>query len=277
MKCLSPIQILNKSTQEYIDVPCGRCPSCLIRYRDQWKWRLSKEYQSFGYQGLFFTLTYSDENVPIKDVSGYPIQVLDKSHLKSFLKHVRNKVDYFNRLHQDDIIKYRYFCVGEYGSHTFRPHYHGLIFSDHLDFFRDSLCDWSLGFIEVKDIIPEHLQYVCKYTLKQLVPYCQDMDIPLPFSLMSKGIAFDYLNSQEFIDGHYSFKPFVYDFKGYRIPMPRYVRNHSYTLDEWNSYHDKVSGEVQNSPSIVHQFDDLTSLSFHLQSIIDKAHDLDKI
>lgn len=277
MKCLSPIQIKNPNTLEYIDVPCGKCPACLIRYRDGWKWRLSQEYKSYGYQGLFSTFTYSDENVPIFDVQGFPIQVLRKSDLQSFLKSIRNKVDYHNKSSNDDICSYKYFAVGEYGSRTFRPHYHSLIFTNKLDYFRELLSTWDLGLFEIKDIIPEHLQYVCKYTLKQLVPYCQDLDIPLPFALMSKGIGLSYLNSREFIEGHFSFKPYVYDFKGFKVSMPRYVRNHSYDLAQWRDYSSMVNEQILQSPSIVSQWDDLSSLSYHLQSIIDKQHDLDQI
>lgn len=277
MKCLSPIQIKNPNTCEYIDVPCGKCPACLIRYRDGWKWRLSQEFRSYGFQGLFTTFTYSDDLVPIQDVCGYPIQVLRKSDLQTFLKSLRNKVDYYNKSN-DEKINFKYFAVGEYGSHTFRPHYHSLFFSNNLDFIKEFVSlNWSCGFIEIKDIIEEHLQYVCKYTLKQLIPYCQDLDIPLPFAFMSKGIGLSYLSSSEFIDGHYSFKPYVYDFKGYKISMPRYVRNHSYSLDIWSKNNAIVREQIEQGPSLVSQWNDMSSLSYHLQSIIDKQHDLDQI
>lgn len=61
----------------------------------------------------FLTLTYSDEMLP-------PGGTLEPKHLQSFFKKLRQQIGESARL--------RFFAVGEYGSRTFRPHYHAALF-----------------------------------------------------------------------------------------------------------------------------------------------------
>ncbi len=71
------------------------------------------------------TLTYDDEHLPINDyvdsdgvIHGKP--TLRKRDVQLFLKRLRKNYKYDNHI--------KYFCCGEYGGKTFRPHYHLIIF-----------------------------------------------------------------------------------------------------------------------------------------------------
>ena len=63
-KCEHPKRIWNKYTKEFIYVPCGKCNSCLKSRSNRWVERLNVERKCWKYC-LFFTLTYSQESVPV--------------------------------------------------------------------------------------------------------------------------------------------------------------------------------------------------------------------
>lgn len=72
--CLSPINI------EYVDffgdkqcrpVGCGKCYECLLQMQNMWKIRMIEESKCWKYC-YFFTLTYSDDKLPINLVADYP-------------------------------------------------------------------------------------------------------------------------------------------------------------------------------------------------------------
>lgn len=49
----------------YKEVPCGKCLECRRRYQQDWAIRCYEEWKSKEYKGVFFTLTYSDDSVPL--------------------------------------------------------------------------------------------------------------------------------------------------------------------------------------------------------------------
>lgn len=60
--------------------------------------------------------------------------------------------------------KVRYFIVGEYGSHTARPHYHVALFGvSDADAVRSC---WRKGFVHVGSLTPESCSYLTGYTTK---------------------------------------------------------------------------------------------------------------
>ena len=67
--CENPKRIYNKYTQEFQYVPCGKCPTCLRSKASQWIERLNVERKCWKYC-VFFTLTYSEENVPYLEKVG---------------------------------------------------------------------------------------------------------------------------------------------------------------------------------------------------------------
>uniref|UniRef100_A0AAU8AU79 Replication initiator protein n=2 Tax=unclassified Microvirus TaxID=338099 RepID=A0AAU8AU79_9VIRU len=124
---LSPYR--EKSVREFIEVPCGNCSACRLNYSRQWADRclLEANYHSSAY---FATITYSDNFVPrseyVCDRTGEVLEALTlrKRDFQLFMKRLRKKFS-------DQ--KIRFFACGEYGSETFRPHYHAIIFGLKLD------------------------------------------------------------------------------------------------------------------------------------------------
>lgn len=133
-------------------VPCGKCPACLANNRQEWTFRLNSEYLACSY-GLFVTLTYDDEHLPLDGVSKRDVQL--------FLKRLRKQIG--NR-------SFRYFITAEYGDRTFRPHYHGLLFFSigfDVSIYDRITSSWQNGFVDYGSIEPASVAYCTKYCMKQ--------------------------------------------------------------------------------------------------------------
>lgn len=139
------------------DVPCGKCLACLQKKRQDWVFRLKQELR-VSHSAFFVTLTYDDNHLP-RDSS---LNVRDP---QLFLKRLRQHKDVKG-------LNIRYMLVGEYGSETFRPHYHAIIFN--LPIFNDfrniklrMLIEdvWKLGGVYVVPANGATFSYVAKYVL----------------------------------------------------------------------------------------------------------------
>lgn len=112
-----------------IEIPCGKCIGCRLEYSRQWANRCMLELQ-YHDSAYFVTLTYDDFHVPVsyypdpETGEALPSLTLRKRDFQLFMKRLR-------KAHPDDNI--RFFMSGEYGSETFRPHYHAIIFGLHLN------------------------------------------------------------------------------------------------------------------------------------------------
>lgn len=150
MKCGYPVKLANSGTE----VACGRCMNCRLNKQKEWRGRLLLEMGENGSNHIFVTATYNDDNVP---EGGN----LDREDLHK----------YMDRLQKGSMGKFRYFAVGEYGSITYRPHYHILAFnmepSEELEkYFQDK---WGKGFVTVRAVDAEaHANYITKYIVKAL-------------------------------------------------------------------------------------------------------------
>lgn len=127
--------------ENHLEMPCGKCLACLARKRKDWTTRLTHELSLHDRRKvLYLTLTYSQERVPCTDGENFWIghdsnrpgrQTLLPADVQKFLKRLRRHLEYRpskrddGRDHVDSI---RYYCVGEYGGLTRRPHYHLMIF-----------------------------------------------------------------------------------------------------------------------------------------------------
>lgn len=125
--------------KDIVSIPCGRCVGCRLDYSAAWALRCQLE-SSFCKEDecWFFTLTYDDEHIPVnsRDFSIDPstgeflegVQqlsyTLNSSDLQLFNKRLR---EYFSR--EYNVKNIRFFASGEYGSKTFRPHYHVIYFN----------------------------------------------------------------------------------------------------------------------------------------------------
>lgn len=144
---------------------CGQCLPCRINKKRVWTHRIMLE-SNLHTDNAFVTLTYSDENLP-KDGSLVPRDV------QTFLKRLRKAVQ---------PARLRFFCVGEYGDRTSRPHYHIALFGyptchrGRTDHRRNSCCpscdllrsQWPHGGIDLGRLEPESAAYVAGYVTKKL-------------------------------------------------------------------------------------------------------------
>lgn len=206
-----------KVNREFIQIPCGHCMSCRLEYSRQWANRCMLEL--LYYKSAFFvTLTYNENHVPVdytidpETGEAKPVMTLRKRDLQLFMKRLRKRFG-------DNI---RFLGCGEYGSTTFRPHYHLVLFGLDLEdlktdrqirgctyYTSDSLERvWSvnigsnrvpvydnIGFCLVSDVTWQTCAYVARYVTKKLkgpaAQWYADMNMEPPFMLMSRnpGIA----------------------------------------------------------------------------------------
>ncbi len=109
----------------------------------------------------FITLTYDDYHLPRKDINSWVVPVLYPRDLTLFLKRLLKQLGH----------KYRYFAVGEYGTKSWRPHYHAILFGvslvelDHKDLLSKT---WGMGFTQMAESTVKRIKYVAHYTVKKM-------------------------------------------------------------------------------------------------------------
>jgi hypothetical protein len=108
----------------------------------------------------FVTLTYDDDNLPMREgilVDDPWEMTLDYSHWQKFAKKLRHKVSF------------RFFMVGEYGDESQRPHYHAILFGVPIEAaFHFVEKEWAYGFAHVGEANKHTIQYTCGYVTKKL-------------------------------------------------------------------------------------------------------------
>lgn len=90
-------------------LPCGKCRECISKRALEWATRAKHEISTHK-ESCFLTLTYDDQNLP-------SIFIV-KHEFQKFMKRLRKKTK----------LPLRYMVSHEYGSTTFRPHHHAIIF-----------------------------------------------------------------------------------------------------------------------------------------------------
>lgn len=217
--------MLQDKITDFQEIPCGRCIGCRLDYSRQWANRLMLELQ-YHESAYFVTLTYNDAHVPISDSD---TMTLRKRDIQLFMKRLRKRCGY----------PIRFYCAGEYGPETWRPHYHAIIFglklndlvpykrsSQNFMYYNSPFLDsvWtseidqaylkgyrsSNGFVVVAPVTWDTCAYTARYVTKKLIGDAADFydqfDLEPPFSLMSRkpGIA------RQWYDDHPDFND--YDF-----------------------------------------------------------------
>lgn len=194
--------ILRPRILDFIEIPCGHCIGCRLKYSTDWAARCLLELK-YSDCASFITLTYDNEHLPkpneIIDSNGVittsPVNPLVKRDLQLFFKRVRKKFP-------DK--KIRYFAAGEYSPNG-RPHYHIILFN--LDFTHDRKlwkCQngfmyyvsedlkklWPFGFHIITDVNFETCAYTARYVVKKMKgqeSYVYDLySFPSEFSLASR-------------------------------------------------------------------------------------------
>ncbi len=157
-----------------MDVPCGSCLGCRADQARDWSVRIMHERECHD-SAWFVTLTYDDKHLP-------EFESLQKQHVQKFIKDLREWYRY--RLKKKGIKhggRIRFYCCGEYGTQTGRPHYHILLFGfDFLDKTYWSMRDshkvyrsdtleglWSWGNSEIGSVTFESAAYCARYIMKK--------------------------------------------------------------------------------------------------------------
>lgn len=161
MDCFHYDQAGYAVTNNFLSVPCGKCPSCRAAYSREWSVRSAMELETAGC-GVFVTLTYAQ--APDRPV---------KEHLQGFWKRLRSYG-----------FAFRYLACGEFGAEGFRPHYHAVLFGLSLEDLECSVWSssqsgwpqyrspiieraWPYGFALVSEASAATGAYVAAYVAKK--------------------------------------------------------------------------------------------------------------
>lgn len=211
-----------KGPSGYVSIPCGKCHACLSNKRKSWAFRIAQELKH-SETALFLTFTYDDDHV----IYGEFKPTLFKRDMQLFLKRLRkyitDKKIMSQRAQKPPQIKY--FIVGEYGSETERPHYHGLLFNIPLQVHPFITDIWQKGFVHFGNVEEASTLYTMKYIVQ---PEDQMQGVEKQFSLISKGIGSSYLSNAMIKYHKKGLKAFVVN-NGYKQAMPRYYREKLFT------------------------------------------------
>lgn len=258
MPCISPITLRQgKSLNSF---PCGKCNFCLQDRRADWTFRLSQELKS-SVSAYFLTLTYSEESQYPVNKDGQP--QLDKTDLQKFIKRLRkandsepNPINPFELERTTSWPKIKYYAVGEYGTHTFRPHYHLIIFNVKPSVLSKIQSLWPQGFTAVGNAEPASIHYTTKYVLNKKDGW---EGINKPFALISQGIGKRYLHT----NGHEHKKAL----KAYVVNDQSKQRLPRYYSDKIFSRRDKEELRKQsiNQNDLLHQKNVERVKDFHPQ------------
>lgn len=291
--------------REYIQIPCGRCIGCRLDYARVWSERLLAEKETSS-SALFLTLTYCDDKlkencfriVQNKDsVQNGDIEFfysLNKRDLQLFWKRLRKRFP---------DCKLRYFCCGEYGSKTMRPHYHAMVFNLPVSelnlkpykrvrgnqYFNSEVIEdvWQNGYVVIGDFSVNSASYVARYTMKKAYDSYMKLgdifdvvdDKPLcdEFLCMSRkpGIGFDWLvkNRQKMIDYQ---SVYVGDVKGsHRVSLNRYFMDNLGLDDEALSLLKENRKAIMESKSKLKEFK--TDLDYLEYLAVEESNRKDRI
>lgn len=137
------------------------------------------------------------------------------------------------RIYADDR-PFRYYLIAEYGGADdleHRPHYHGIYFDLPDDINTAYLlvrhC-WQQGtVVEVSPLTPGRMAYTLNYTFDLDMNVMWDPSWMRPFSLMSKGLGVQVLQSQSMLDWWRSspHNRVYYPDHGTRLRLPRYLKD----------------------------------------------------
>jgi len=149
-----------------LSLPCGQCYGCRLERSRQWAMRCMHEASAFDVNA-FVTLTYDDAHLPSDGSLRYRDYQL-------FMKRLR-KVFAPRQA--------RFYMGGEYGSETFRPHYHACLFNvdfaDKVPFkktgsgmmiYTSSILEqlWPFGLSSIGDVTFESAAYVARYCMQKV-------------------------------------------------------------------------------------------------------------
>lgn len=203
MVCVYPITLQDPKSAAIYTVPCGRCISCRVNKTEEWARRMIHELRSNDGVGIFLTLTYAPEYLPVKG--------LCKRDLQLFFKKLRKKI-YPQKI--------RYYACGEYGEDYGRPHYHAIIFGLSLSTWEKLSPTWTYGRIYVGTVTYDSCRYTAKYLQKVRSisdPLYQNLNREFSLSSRRPGLGVNF--SKKYLDNWLKIGYIVH--KGIKYPIPR--------------------------------------------------------
>lgn len=146
-----------------LSLPCGRCIGCRIKRVQEWTTRIQHEASLYD-QNSFITLTYDDEHLEPS---------LNYAHFQKFVRELRRRRPV------------RFFVAGEYGSETFRPHWHAILFGVGFqdthqvgkDLVASKECEklWYHGQHAIGAVNKQTIAYTASYCVKKITgPKAED-------------------------------------------------------------------------------------------------------
>lgn len=251
MSCLRPYTKKNGEA-----FPCGKCQPCIHRHTSGWAFRLMQE-EKTSTSSQFITFTYDTTNLHYSPTGK---RTLYKRDIQLFFKRLRK----YQQSRSLSTLPIKYYCVGEYGSKTQRPHYHAIIFNADENLIELA---WSkrgkggkqqpvpIGEIYYGDVSGHSIGYTLKYISKgRTVPQYFGDDRQKEFSLISKGIGMSYLTEQTkkyHLADLYN-RPFLVLPGGVKTSMPRYYYDKIY--DGYKKDLLKMSGSLIRQDEFYQQF-----------------------
>lgn len=155
------VLFLRQPAGGFVKVSCGKCDECRKSQRNKWVVRIYNELLS-AKSAYMVTLTYREDCVPlvISAQTGEVGRTLDirdmQNHHKRFRQYCKKVLNLNTNL--------RYFCCGEYGANTHRPHYHLVLVNlsgRELSVYL-KLWDTYYGHADSRQISYESMDSVCK-------------------------------------------------------------------------------------------------------------------
>ena len=236
-KIYSKDSISEDCITQYIDIPCRSCPECYNDMRRQWITRAVCE-SNYHDSMLFLTLTYNDDHIPKSEIIDedtgellvhYTLRYRD---FQLFMKRLRKQLDH----------NIRFMVCGEYGSHTFRPHYHAIIFGlsfadfecvpeyykrnsqgDILYIHKDLSEFWQFGYVVCSVANVATMGYVAGYVSKKVSSASNrrqmlELGIVPPFIRSSQALGRKFYedNCRDFLD-EYDYKSVSTDSEPFKV------------------------------------------------------------
>lgn len=253
-------------TDQWIQIPCGKCVGCKLDYARNWTARLMCEKTLWDDDECWFlTCTYDDEHLPDPvygpdkygclddDGNPFPYMTLDPRDHTLFMKRLRKAIA---------PQQCRFYGVGEYGSKSSRPHLHYIVFGlpldeddpSQLEFYKfnefgeklyksrflDSI--WKKGYVTVGKVSARSCGYVARYCLKKIYSDGYDFTNRVPeFTRMSRseGIGAGFVKAHPEIWDQADFC--LPGSNGQKFQAPRFFTEKLRQSDaaKWQQVHDK--------------------------------------
>lgn len=249
-------------------LPCRHCVGCRLDKSREWANRILLE-QLYHQDTWFITLTYDDQHLP----PAYPVDPATGEILSVHATLVKDDLKrFFKRLRFNSGQKLRYYAAGEYGSQTYRPHYHVIVFGLRLDdlkvlrhnfggdpyYTSDFIAKcWPFGLHVIGRVTFESAAYVARYTIKKAThgytqEYYQTAGIEPEFQTMSlkPGIGYQFFADHPEMFDYSSFNVST-PYGGKRMTPPEYFRK-MWSKDHPLEHVNKVFDSIAESESKIH-------------------------